>query len=236
MAVKRWFWLTVTCVFCAALLGAALNETVVFTDGASTADRPHIVIDAGHGGFDGGAKAPDGTEEKTLNLEIARTLTAMLTAYGFEVTMTRSTDDGLQTADDATVRQKKVSDMHARLALYEEAQLVISIHQNMFAVKSCRGSQVFYSPNHPCSKILASCVREQLITQLQPDNERELKAGNKDIFLLHKTTKPAILVECGFLSNAEELTRLKDTEYQRHLAFVIACGAVEFMAQKGEIV
>ena len=234
--MKRWFWITVTCVFCAAFLGAALNETIVFTDGESAAQRPRIVIDAGHGGFDGGAKAPDGTEEKTLNLEIAQALSAMLTVCGFEVTMTRRTDDGLEDADDTTIRQKKVSDMYARLALYEEAQLVISIHQNMFAAKSCRGSQVFYSPNHPCSKVLASCVREQLLSQLQPENTRELKAGNKDIFLLHKTMKPTVLVECGFLSNAEELARLKDEGYQRQLAFAIACGAVDFMAQKGEIV
>ena len=234
--MKRWFWLAVTCVFCAALLGAALNETVIFTDGTTAAERPRILIDAGHGGFDGGAEAPDGTEEKTLNLEIARTLSAILTVCGFDVTLTRDTDDGLQNAEDTTIRQKKVSDMHARLAMYEDAQLVISIHQNMFAAKSCHGSQVFYSPNHPCSKILASCVREQLIAQLQPDNERELKAGHTDIFLLHKTTKPAILVECGFLSNTEELARLKDEAYQRQLAFVIACGAIDFMAQKGEIV
>ena len=148
--------------------------------------------------------------------------------------MTRQTDDGLQNADDTTIRQKKVSDMHARLAIYEEAQLVISVHQNMFAAQSCRGSQVFYSPNHPCSKVLASCVREQLISQVQPDNTRELKAGNKDIFLLYKTTRPTVLVECGFLSNAEELARLKETEYQRQLAFAVACGAMEFIAQKGE--
>lgn len=234
--MKRWFWLSVTCVFCAALLGAALNETVVFTDGTSTEARPRIVIDAGHGGFDGGAKAPDGTEEKTINLDIAHALAAMLTVCGFDVTMTRETDDGLQTAQDTTVRQKKVSDMHARLALYEDAQLVISIHQNMFAVKSCHGSQVFYSPNHPCSKVLAACVREQLVAQLQPDNERELKAGNKDIFLLHKTTRPTVLVECGFLSNTEELARLKNVDYRRQLAFAIACGAMNFIAQKGAVV
>ncbi len=234
--VKRWFWLAVTCVFCAAFLGAALNETVIFTDGASATARPRIVIDAGHGGFDGGAKAPDGTEEKALNLDIAHALAAMLTVCGFDVTMTRQTDDGLQNADDTTIRQKKVSDMHARLALYEEAQLVISIHQNMFAAKSCHGSQVFYSPNHPFSKVLASCVREQLISQIQPDNTRELKAGNKDIFLLHKATVPTVLVECGFLSNAEELARLKDAEYQRQLAFAIACGAMNFTAQKGSVV
>ena len=233
--MKQWFWLAVTCVFCAAFLGAALNETVIFTDGASATARPRIVIDAGHGGFDGGAKAPDGTEEKTLNLQIAQNLSAMLTVCGFEVTMTRETDDGLQGENDATVREKKVSDMHARLAMYEEAQLVISIHQNMFAAKNCRGSQVFYSPNHPCSKVLASCVREQLISRLQPDNTRELKEGNKDIFLLHKTTRPTVLVECGFLSNTEELACLRDETYQRQLAFAVACGAMEFMAQKGTV-
>lgn len=225
--------IAITCVFCAVLLLAALSEQVVFTDGESRVTRVRVVVDAGHGGFDGGAKAPDGTEEKTLNLCIARSAAVMLRVCGYEVVMTRDTDEGLQHTDDATIRAKKVSDMQARLSLYEEAQAVISIHQNMFAAQNCRGTQVFYSPNHPRSKVLATCVREKVLSQLQPDNTRELKAGNKEIFLLHKTTVPAILVECGFLSNPQELEMLKDDTYQRQLGFSIVCGMLQYTAQGG---
>lgn len=233
----RWLWIAGTSVLCMAVLALVLSQQVLFTDAPSgEPTRPTIVIDAGHGGFDGGATAPDGTQEKTLNLAIAKPLAVMLTLCGFDVTMTRQTDEGLHDEADSTVREKKVSDMNARLALYEEAQMVISIHQNMFAVKGCHGAQVFYSTNHPCSKALASYVREELVSKLQPENTRELKAGNKDIFLLHKTTKPAILVECGFLSNADELEKLKNEDYQRQLAFAIACGAVRYTAEKGDIV
>ncbi len=238
MKVKRlrWLWIAGTSVLCAAVLCVALSREVLFTDAPSSESaRPTVVIDAGHGGFDGGATAPDGTMEKDLNVNIARPLASLLTVCGFDVTMTREGDDGLQKATDSTIREKKVSDMHARLALYEEAQMVISIHQNMFGVSKYHGSQVFYSANHPCSKVLATYVREELVAKLQPDNTRELKAGNKDIFLLHKTTKPTVLVECGFLSNAEELAKLKSDGYQRQLAFAIACGAMRYTAEKGDI-
>lgn len=232
----RWVWIMGTSVLCAAVLALALSQEVLFTDAPSgSSSRPVIVIDAGHGGFDGGATALDGTMEKDLNLQIARVLSSVLTVCGFDVTMTRQTDAGLEQATDATIREKKVSDMHARLALYEEAQVVVSIHQNMFGVAKYHGSQVFYSANHPLSKVLATYVREELIAKVQPDNTRELKAGNTDIFLLHKATKPTVLVECGFLSNAEELEKLKNEEYQRQLAFAIACGVIRYTAEKGEI-
>ena len=232
----RWLWIATTSALCAAVLTLALSKQVLFVDVPAQPSRPTIVIDAGHGGFDGGATAPDGTEEKALNLSIAQTLASILTVCGFDVTMTRQTDTGLEQAGDTTIREKKVSDMNARLALYEQAQMIISVHQNMFSMKECHGSQVFYSANHPLSKVLAACVREEIVSRLQPDNTRELKAGNRDIYLLHKTTKPAVLVECGFLSNAEELEKLKNEDYQRQLAFAIACGAMQYVAQKGDIV
>lgn len=234
MKHRRWLWIAGTGVLCVALLCTATGELVRQVDTLGTvASRPTVVVDAGHGGFDGGARAPDGTLEKDLNLAISRPLGMMLTLCGFDVIMTRTGDQALHRQGD-TIREKKVSDMDARLDLYEQAHLNISIHQNMFGMSSCHGSQVFYSDAHPLSKVLATCVREEIVRTLQPENTRQLKAGNRDIFLLHKTTKPTVLVECGFLSNAHELTRLKTEEYQRQLAFAVACGAVRYTTERGE--
>ncbi len=231
--MKRWMGIVLTCVVCASLLSAATYEVVrQAATQPVAAVRPRVTVDAGHGGFDGGAQAPDGTCEKDLNLAIARPLGMMLTLCGFEVTMTRTDDSALNDSGD-TIRTKKVSDMNARLALYEQAQLNIAIHQNMFSVAKYHGAQVFYSENNPFSKQLASCVREEIVRSLQPDNTRELKSGNRDIFLLYKTTKPTVLVECGFLSNAEELALLKDERYQQQTAFAIACGAARYWAERG---
>ena len=238
MAVKRWRWFTVTltCVLCVAVLAAALSVPTRFVDGEDRRfSRPRVLIDAGHGGFDGGAQATDGTKEKEINLQIARPLAAVLTVCGFEVAMTRWEDEGLEDAQSDTIRQKKVSDMNARLELYEQAQMVVSVHQNMFAAKSCQGAQIFYSTNHPCSKVLATCVREQVVSMLQPDNTRELKTGNRDIFLLYKTARPAILVECGFLSNRDELAKLKTPDYQRQLALAVARGVLIYSEKEQTI-
>ena len=236
MKHRRWLWLTVSGVLCAALLAGVLCVHPFPTAVVSGSEqRRPILIDAGHGEFDGGALAPDGTQEKDINLQIASKLSMMLTALGYEVVMTRRSDKGLHADDNVAIREKKVSDMNARLALYDNAWFNISIHQNMFT-PSCEGTQLFYSANHPCSKALALCIKDEIVAQVQPDNTRELKVGNNNIFLLHKTVKPTVLVECGFLSNAKELAKLKDPSYQNQLAFAIACGAARYAGEKGDIV
>ena len=187
-----------------------------------------ILIDAGHGGIDGGAVAPDGTPEKALNLDISLKLADFLRLLGYPVRLTRTEDISLHDANASTVREKKVSDLHARLALYDEADLVISIHQNKFGTAAGRGVQVFYAPQHPSSKTAATVLRETLLSLLQPDNRRELKCGDETIFLLYKTASPAVLVECGFLSNPEECARLLTDAYRQELAFALACGVLRY--------
>ncbi len=215
-------------MLCAAVMMTCFEHIGVLPVSNETLSMPRVTIDAGHGDFDGGASAPDGTLEKTLNMEIARPLGDILRLYGFDVTMTREDDSGLHEDDNASIREKKVSDMNARLALYEQADLNIAVHQNTFGDSRYSGTQLFYSDNHPLSKPLASHIRETVYSQLQPDNTRELKTGNRDIYLLYKTTKPTVLVECGFLSNAAELANLKDNMYQCRLAVCIANGAAEY--------
>lgn len=202
----------------------------------AVADRQPAVIllDPGHGGEDGGAAAADGTLEKTINLAVALDLRDFFRLWGYPVQMTRDTDVSIYDAGSSGTRQMKVSDMHNRLTLYNQAGLVISIHQNHFSVPKYSGAQVFYSASRPESFALATAVREQLIRQTQPDNTRELKKATDGIFLLHHTTSPAILVECGFLSNPQEREKLKTPEYCQRLACAVFGGYWQYQATAQE--
>ena len=210
------------------VLLASLNPLQLVVPASDSPTIPHILIDPGHGGADGGAKAADGSLEKEYNLSISLTLRDMLRLCGYEVSLTREADVSIHDDTADTLRRQKVSDMHNRLKLYDAADLVLSIHQNQFPQRSCRGTQFFYAAGNPASKPLATVLRDTLYALLQPDNTRELKAGTSDIFLLHETRAPAVLVECGFLSNPEERTLLQSAEYQQKLAFSLTCGVLSF--------
>lgn len=212
-------------LLCGALLITVLTGVAERRAVVPIFSSPYIVIDAGHGGADGGAVAADGTEEKFLNLAVAQCLRDLLAVMGFRVGMTR-TDDVMIATEGTSLRERKVSDMRNRLARIEEADLAISIHQNKFPQTQYHGAQVFYSVNHADSCVLAESVRTQIITLVQPENTRALKTGDSSVFLLHRTTRPMILVECGFLSNTGELEKLKSSAYQQSIAFAIAAGTV----------
>ena len=202
---------------------------------AAAPSRPIIVIDAGHGGEDGGASGEDGTKEKDLNLLVAQSLADILTAAGYDVRMTR-TDDRLlyDLYGDLTdyTGHKKTYDLRNRLRFTEEAgaDLLLSIHMNKYPQPQYSGLQVYYSPNAPESRTVAEVIRNYTKLYLQPENERETKAATSSIYLLHRIQRPAVMVECGFLSNEEELSRLKDDTYRRQLALVIACAAAESLS------
>lgn len=185
----------------------------------------HILIDAGHGGADGGAVAADGTQEKDINLPVSLALRDLLTVMGYTVTTTRDTDVMLNTEGN-TLRERKVSDLHNRLQLVQQADLTISIHQNKFEQEKYDGTQVFYSANHPHSKVMAQRVQASVVSLLQPNNTRPLKAGDDNVYLLKHAQTPMILVECGFLSNVAEREKLKDPHYQRQMAFAIGGGVM----------
>lgn len=195
---------------------------------AAAAQEGYILLDPGHGGADGGAQAADGTLEKDINLAIALPLRDMLTVCGYPVVMTRDTDISIHDPAVKSLREQKISDMKNRLELYESALLAVGIHENKFEQSQYFGTQIFYSVNNAASLDLANAIRESVITNLQPQNKRELKKGTKDIYLLHKTEVPAVLVECGFLSNPVERDKLKSTEYQRQMAFAIAGGILAY--------
>ena len=182
-----------------------------------------FVIDAGHGGEDAGAIASDGTLEKDLNLQISTLLKTILELNGNQVTMTRSTDtllyDHYGNLTDYT-GQKKAYDLKNRLKIAEEKEnsIYVGIHMNKFVEEKYSGLQVYYSPNNDLSYKIATDVKDIVKSNLQPQNRRDVKRANSSIYILHKAQIPAILIECGFLSNEKELSLLKTEEYRRALA------------------
>ncbi len=192
-----------------------------------------VIIDAGHGGFDGGATAPDGTPEKDINLKIAKKLTEILRFNGFHVIMTRETDEGTETNPQASVANRKKSDMAERLRIMNEnpEAVFVSIHLNKFTSTSAVGAQVFYSPNRDESRELGLSVQESVKRLIQPENTRTVKQGTKSTYLLHRAKIPAVIVECGFLSNKNEFALLKSEEYQSKMAFAVFCGIVNYFEE-----
>ena len=190
-----------------------------------------VIIDAGHGGFDGGAVATDGTSEKDINLSIALTIGDMLSSCGYDVVYTRVIDTGTEDNTNDSISKRKVSDLNNRLKLMEENPdaIFVSVHLNKFTATSVNGAQVFYSPNNVKSRDLGAIIQKSIVTLLQKENKRVAKQSPSSTFLLKKTTLPAVIVECGFLSNTKELQLLKDDEYQKQMAFAVFCGIEEFL-------
>lgn len=187
-----------------------------------------VVIDAGHGGFDGGAVAADGTLEKDINLQIAQKLEEICRMFGFQTLMVRDTDRS--TEDEGVTKNKKRSDLNNRLKIMKEKEncIFVSIHQNEYNSAQPHGTQVFYAPKVNGSDVLAQSVQTAVKQYVQNENHRVIKAGTSSAFLLYYAVHPAIIVECGFLSNPQDLKNLKDTDYQRRMAFAIAAGILNY--------
>ena len=193
-----------------------------------------LILDAGHGGEDGGAVAPDGTVEADINLEIALRVNDLFALLGQRTRMLRIQDVSLHDTDAATIAARKASDIRARVRLTEETPkaVLLSIHQNHFPESKYRGAQVFYAAADG-SRALAERLQTALGTQLDPDNHRACKKAG-EIYLLKHVSCPAVLVECGFLSNPAEEALLRTPEYQKKLAAVLCCGMLEFLEEPYE--
>lgn len=195
-----------------------------------------VIIDAGHGGGDGGTQSSDGTLEKDINLQISLKLEKILQLMGYETVMIRSEDKLICSDECDTVRERKVSDLNNRLGIarsYPEA-LFISIHQNYFTESKYSGAQVFFSPLNDQSRLLAEKIQKSIVAYTQPDNERKIKKSNEDIFLLQKIESPAVMIECGFMSNPSEALKLKDESYQKEIALSIAAGIISYYEKMQE--
>ena len=180
-----------------------------------------IVLDAGHGGWDPGKTGTGGVNEKELNLLVAEKLAEYLEQGGAEVILTRESDDALGEGKRTDMAERR------RIANESGADILVSIHQNAFPSAKVRGAQVFYHNSSGNGKVLAECVQENLQHRVDGSNNRQAKE-NKDYYILRTTEIPAVIVECGFLSNAEEEKLLNDATYQEKLAWAIYCGILDY--------
>lgn len=186
-----------------------------------------VVIDAGHGGADPGKVGINNTLEKDINLQIAKRLKIFLEASDVEVIMTRTDDGGLY---DENASNKKVQDMKRRIAIIEEAQpeIVVSIHQNSYHEEYVHGAQVFYYTGSETSRKLAELIQKRFVINVDAENKREAK-GNDSYYLLKKTSRPIVIVECGFLSNREEAEKLNSELYQEKAAWAVHMGIMQYL-------
>lgn len=219
-------------IICLASFFQRSDLQTELTDVQKASPYPTIVIDAGHGGEDGGTSSGD-TLEKDLNLSVALDLADMLRASGFEVVLTREDDRLLYDPMSDYKGRKKQLDLAERLRIGEsfENAVFVSIHMNAFPDSQYRGLQVYFSPNHPASQELAQNIQTSVCEHLQTDNQRTVKKATSRIFILHQITKPAVLVECAFLSNPEECTLISTEEYRKKLTFCIFSGICEFISE-----
>ncbi|MBR7185857.1 MAG: N-acetylmuramoyl-L-alanine amidase [Clostridia bacterium] len=232
-------------IFTAAVLVLCLFGRLGFsyleadTAAAETDQKSHrycIVLDAGHGGEDGGAVGADGYLEKEANLRITEMLRDQLDLAGIPYRMTRSDDRMLYDPQSDYRGHKKMLDLRARLDAAESAShnILISLHQNAFPEQKYSGLQVYYGKQNPQSAALAEIIQEAVRTTLQPDNQRKIKAADSNIYLLHRCSRPAVLVECGFLSNPAECAKLRDPVYLGELSTVIFTAICDFLAQQAD--
>ena len=224
------FALIVSCLAFLLLSYISYNRLDQMASAYVSEKRPTIVIDAGHGGEDGGAEGKSKLLEKEINLNISKQLQNLLQASGFRVIMIRTEDVSIGDPSLGTIKERKISDLHNRLKIIEEQGdcIFISIHQNHFSDGRYSGAQMFYSLNNEKSKELAEYIKSRVVSLLQPENKRECKPATSSIYLLWQTEVPAVLVECGFLSNDSEAQKLNDPDYQKQMAFSIYSGFMDY--------
>jgi N-acetylmuramoyl-L-alanine amidase len=181
----------------------------------------HIVIDAGHGGADPGKVSADGVEEKGINLAVCDKLISFLEQGGALVTPTRLSDEAVDSSKRDDLKGR------ALLASSDRVDLFVSIHQNSFPSSSAKGAQVFYYKRSESGKKLAMCIQKRLKAVCDIDNTRQAKA-NSEYYILKKSSVPAVIVECGFLSNGVEKEKLQTDEYQEKLAWAIYMGILDY--------
>lgn len=206
-------------------------DTAVTVSNPAPENGLTIVLDAGHGGMDGGCSTSDGKTEKGINLNILLSVRDLGRFFGYSVEATRERDISIHDKGVTGIRSQKVSDMENRLAIFNKYgnAVCVSIHQNTFGDPQYSGAQMFYSDKNPSSERLASIMQQKFVGNLQPENRRETKLCGSELYLCYYCENPAVMVECGFLSNPEEAAKLTDKGYQQQVAFTIFSGINEFV-------
>ncbi|MBE6054600.1 MAG: N-acetylmuramoyl-L-alanine amidase CwlD [Clostridium sartagoforme] len=208
--------------------------TLVFTSiNVMAAENDKIIlIDPGHGGFDGGAKSKNGVVEKDINLKISLKLKEVLEGKGYKVYLTRESDEALGNSG-STIKEKKREDLKKRRDMKKEVKcdVFVSIHQNMFPQEKCYGAQVWHSSNE-VSKKLADSIQNSIKETLNDNNKRVSKpAGDSYLILRDDYSGASVLVECGFLSNMQEEKELQTEEHQNKLAEGISLGIERYFEE-----
>lgn len=190
-----------------------------------------LVIDAGHGGFDGGAVGASGITEQDINLSISQMVYQLSYFFGQKAVMTRTDTNALNYNANLSISQNKINDIHARedITNSTENPIFMSIHLNKFEQSKYFGAQVFYSKNNSDSKIFAENMQSNLVLGIKNDNIRTAKQAANTIYLMKMLKCPAIVVECGFLSNPKEEQLLCSEDYQKQLAICIYSGYENYL-------
>ena len=221
------FYSLICILVCALLINTLSSSNIIQSINNSVANRNDydytVIIDPGHGGVDGGAVGVGGVVEKGINLSISLKLRTFFEQAGFKVIMTREDDRSIHDDNSNSIRSKKKSDLYNRFDIIQNnpRAIFLSIHQNIFQDGKYSGTQIFYSKNNDASELLAKTLKSNITAMLQPQNNREIKKGEKNLFLLYYAKSPCVLVECGFLSNANEAAALQTNNYQNKIAFSI---------------
>ncbi|MDE5600282.1 MAG: N-acetylmuramoyl-L-alanine amidase [Oscillospiraceae bacterium] len=232
MKIDRLLLIFTTCLI---IVGMIFSILYIFFHGkytpvfVKTTPVRQIVIDAGHGGEDSGAVVGD-ILEKDINLKISLILNDLLTISGFDTIMTRTEDISIYDEGSNSLRSKKRSDLMNRLKMANknENAIVVSIHQNKFHDSKYFGAQVFYGNKNTYSKSLAESLQCSIVNMLQPENKRNIKPVTKSVYLINNAKTPAVLCECGFISNKKDASLLIDEDYQKKMAFAIYNGILNF--------
>lgn len=200
----------------------------VLSENATISGSKTIVVDAGHGGVDGGATSCTGVLESQFNLEISQKLNDLLNLLGINTIMIRNTDCSIYTEGN-TIAQKKVSDLKERVRIVNSTEncLLVSIHQNHFSDGKYSGAQVFYAPTEG-SQTLAKSIQNTFLRTINPESHRQEKKADS-IYLMQHINCPGVLIECGFLSNPQEEYLLRTKNYQQKVCSVIACSISNFL-------
>lgn len=210
-------------VLSALLLSAVAGSRVVttITENTPIQTRKIVIIDAGHGGVDGGATSCTGVLESEINLQIAQRLDDLMHLLGVETVMIRQADQSVHTEGNS-IAAKKVSDLKQRVKIANNTDnaVLVSIHQNHFSDSRYSGAQVFYAPTHHSDQ-LAKTLQASILYALNPGSNRQAKRAD-GVYLMQNIEIPGILIECGFLSNHQEETKLRSEYYQKNLCVVIS--------------
>lgn len=222
IVLKKKYLVMALVVFCIALLLSFAPSAI---NVISPKTKYVVVVDAGHGGIDGGCEgATTKTSEASLNLDYAKCLKEKLESFGFKVVMTRTSESGLY---NPLASNKKRDDMKKRKAIIENANadFVVSIHMNSYS-SSARGAQVFYGKDDEPSKLLATTIQKHFINNLE-FAKKEIKIG--DYYMLNEIKSPSVLVECGYLSNPKEEALLLLENYKNELCYSVLLGILEYL-------